>query len=306
MNENNFQKQYAASPQRIKDFLISEELTKTTKNIISLTKLDIDQTTQLTEMIGNVLLGQISPVNFSQEIESNLKVSPSQAKIIIELANKKIFEQFSKELEQYKPRLVKQNLLQEEKIMKIERTARPSELPKAKPVTEEKTKQTHAEQAPPEQIIPEYSFPEPSKVIVEKPVSRVEELKKVVAPKISSEQQEKIREKLLAAMQKKDNRPKIVEEMKKVSLKPPSPKETKEEKKKISTKKRLGELTSSKILSGEGKKFEDEEVFVKTEKEKPYILNVKLKEEKKKEKTPTIQEPILYKKYQKKSPFGKA
>jgi hypothetical protein len=142
---------------------------------------------------------------------------------------------------------------------------------------------------------------------VEKPISKVEELKKVVVPKVSSEQQEKIRAKLLAAMQKKDAQPKIVEEMKKVSLKPPSPKGTKKEEREILEKKRIGELTSSKILSGEGKEFEDEEVFVKTKKEKPYILDVKLKKEKeKKEEAPTIQKPIPYKKYQKKSPFGKA
>jgi hypothetical protein len=102
MNGNNFQKRYSASPQKIKDFLISEELNETTKNIVALTKLDMNQTTQLTEMIGNVLLGQISPIDFSEKIESSLRVSQSQARIIIELAKKKIFGQFSKELEQYK------------------------------------------------------------------------------------------------------------------------------------------------------------------------------------------------------------
>ena len=45
MHESNFQKRYSAAPQRIKDFLISEELSETTKNIIVLTKLDINQTT---------------------------------------------------------------------------------------------------------------------------------------------------------------------------------------------------------------------------------------------------------------------
>ncbi|HUW43629.1 MAG TPA: hypothetical protein VMV95_01550, partial [Bacillota bacterium] len=156
----------------------------------------------------------------------------------------------------------------------------------------------------PEQIIPEYSFSEPSEVKIEKPLSKIEELKKVVTPTISSEKQEKIRENLLAAMQKKEARPKIIEEMRKVSLKPLKSKEKEE---KVPEKKKTEELTSSKILSGEGKKFKDEETFVKTKEEKPYILDVKLKEEKQEEKeTSTPQEPIPYRKYQKKNPFGEA
>jgi len=292
MSESNFQKRYSTSSQRIKDFLISEELTETTKNIVTLTKLNMNQTTQLTEMIGNVLLGQISPVNFSREIESNLKVSLSQARIIIKLAKKKIFEQFSKELKQYKSSEAK-------------KTLQPQESLKTEILVEKSTEQILPEQPSSEQIIPEYSFPEPSEVKVEKPVSKIEELKKVVAPKISSEQQEKIREKLLTAMQKKNGQPKIVEEMKKISLKPSAPKET--EKKKPPGRIKIGELTSSEILSGKGEKFKDEEVFKKTEKEKPYILGAKLKEEKEKKERPNIsKEPIPYKKYQKKNPFGKA
>lgn len=311
MNENNFQKRYSEAPKKIQDFLISEELTAITKNIVVLAKLDINQTTQLTEMIGNVLLGQLSQVNFSQEIESNLKVSPSQARIIIELANKKIFKIFEKELSQYKYQTLKQSSLQEKKI---EETIKPTESPKIEPTTppvQEKSQQSIPKQVPPESttepIIPKYSFPEPSEVKVEKPVSKIEELKKIVTPKVSSEQQEKIREKLLAAMQKKDVQPEIVEKMKKVSFKKPAPKEKKEP---LLKKKSIGEVRSSEILGGEGKKFKDEEAFVKTKeskKEKPYILDVKLKEEKEREKESyTDQEPIPYKKYRKENPFGQA
>jgi hypothetical protein len=302
MNESDFQKRYSAAPQRIKDFLISEELNETTKNIVVLTKLDINQTTELTEMISDVLVGQISPVDFSHEIESNLKISHSQARIIIELAKKKIFGQFSKELEEYKSQFLKQKILQGKEM---EEGKIPSSTSASVKDSMNKKATEDKKQTPAEPIIPEYSFPEPSKVMVEKPVSKMEGLKKVVTPKVSSEQQEKIREKLLAAMQKKNNQPKIVEEMKKIFLKPKAPKETKE--KKTPGRIKIGELTSSKILSGEGKKFKDEEVFKKTEKEKPYIIGAKLKEEKeKKEETDISEEPIPYKKYQKKNPFGKA
>jgi hypothetical protein len=301
MNENNFQKQYSASPQKIKDFLISDELTEITKNIVILTKLNIEQTTQLTEIVSNVLIGKISQEDFSKEIEFDLKISASQIRIIVELVNKKIFEQFSMELEQYKLRPSipeKQESPESQEPQKI--TTFSQEPHKKTPIKKTRPKQILSES---EQIIPEYSFPEPSEVKIEKPVSKIEELKKVVTPTIPSEQQEKIRENLLAAMQKKEAQPKILEQMKKVLLKPLK----KEEEKELPEKKKTEELTSSKILSGEGKKFEDEEVFVKTKEEKPYILDVKLKEENVEEKeTPTIKEPIPYRKYQKKNPFGKA
>jgi hypothetical protein len=309
MNESNFQKKYSSAPQKIQDFLISEELTEVTKNIVVLAKLNIEQTTGLTEMIGNVLLGQMLPIDFFQEIESNLKVSPSQARIIIELAKKKIFEQFSKELEGYKHQPSEQKIPQKIKIEESTQEQKPLESPKIekKSVIKEKIEETVPEKISSEQIIPEYSFPEPSKVKVEKPVSKIEELKRVVTPKVSSEQQEKIREKLLAAMQKKNGQPKIVEEMKKIFLKPKRSKETEEKEKKVPRKIKIGELTSSEILSGEGGKFKDEEAFKKTEKEKPYILGAKLKEEKEKKEGPDIsKEPIPYKKYQKKNPFGQA
>ena len=300
MNKSDFQKRYSDSPQEIQDFLISEELTEITKNIVILAKLNIDQTTQLTEMIGNVLIGKMSLEDFPKEIEFDLKASPSQIRIITELVNKKIFEQFSTELEQYKsspsiPEKQKSTESQEPR-----RTISFSQEPNRKT----QIKETNPKQIVSEQIISKYSFPEPSEVRTEKPLSKIEELKRVVAPIISSEQQEKIRENLLAAMQKKEAQPKILEQMKKVSLKPLKSKEKEEE---APEKKKTEELTSSKILSGEGKKFKDEKIFVKTKEEKPYILDVKLKEDKQKEEeNSTPQEPIPYRKYQKKNPFGEA
>lgn len=293
MNESNFQKRYSSSPQKIQDFLISEELTNVTKNIVILAKLDVNQTTQLTEMISDALIGQESLTNFPQKIESNLKVSPAQARIIIELVNKKIFEQFKGELEQYK---------HSEEKKPIE-TQGPEKNVLEQPLPE----QPSFKRPPLEQPLPEYSFPEPSEIKVEKPVSKMGELKKVISPKVPSEQQEKIRQRLLEAMQKKDASPKIVEEMKKVSLKKPTINEVKKEEEEPSRKKIIEEAIPSEVLAGEGKKFKDEEAPLKTKEEKPYILDVKLKEEeKRKEETPAPQEPIRYKKYQKDSPFGEA
>lgn len=290
-NKNKFLKSFNKLPLRIQDFLASDKMGAIIDDALNLGKVSSERFSSVMNIITEILSFQLSKDQFKNELERRINISPVAAQIVNKVIERKIFKIFEKELNQYKPQALEQRVPQES-----------SGPPKIKPITKEKIEQTITKQIPSELIIPEYSFPKPSKVMVEKPVSKIEELKKIVTPKVSSEQQEKIREKLLAAMQKKNNQPKIVEEMQKVSLKNLLPKEEKEPLR----KKSIGEVASSKILSGEGKKFEDEEVFVKTEKEKPYILDVKLKEEKRKEKTPTIQKPIPYKKYQKKSPFGKA
>ncbi len=283
---------------------------------------DANQLSILEEEVMNVLLGRLSLNNFKETLKSRLNTHETNLTIINKVIQGKIFEPLKNDLNQLqinKPKLAFQNIPQKETMIpkttleipklesnrkKIETIKEPAQ--KQNPLeiikTEVNTKKQATEENISEQIIPEYSFPEPSEVKIEKPLSKIEELKKVVTPTISSEQQEKIRKNLLAAMQKKEAQPKILEQMKKVLLKP-----LKKEEKELPEKKRTEELTSSKILSGEGKKFEDEEVFVKTKEEKPYILDVKLKEENVKEKeTSTIEEPIPYRKYQKKNPFGKA
>jgi len=309
MNENNFQKQYSASSQKIKDFLISEELTEITKNIVVLTKLNINQTTQLTEIVSNVLIGKTSLDDFSKEIELYLKTSSSQIRIITRLVNKKIFEQFGTELEQYKSRLGIPEKQRFPEFQEPKKATTSSQKPRKKT----SIKETRPKQVLPEQIIPEYSFPEPSEVKIEKPISKTEGLKRVVTPIISSEQQEKIRGNLLAAMQKKESNPKILEEMKKVFFKKPIDKKIEQKKTQRSTI--IEPTIPSKVLGGGEGKFKDEESFVKTDGKKPYILDVKLKEEplvtkamedkERKEKT-SQEEPIPYKKYQKKNPFGQA
>ena len=298
MNKEEFLKIYNALPKPLQEALYSDKISLTIRDTGSLAKLSAKGLFILNETTTDVLLGQISPENFAKELKTRLKISDTSLEIINRIIQDKIFNPLNKALEECKHSSAPKSQPLKQKI--------PIEFsvpPKISPATEEKAEQAITEQIPSEPIIPEYSFPEPSEVKVEKPVSKIEELKKVVAPRVSSEQQEKIREKLLAAMQKKDVQPEIVEKMKKVIFKKPVPKEKKEPLK----KKSIGEVASSKVLGGEGEKFKDEEVFKKTEKEKPYIIDVKLKEEKeKKAKTPLVQEPIPYKKYQKENPFGQA
>lgn len=296
-NKNKFLKSFNKLPLRIQDFLASDKMGVIIDDALNLGKVSSEKFFSVMDIVTKILSFQLSKDQFKNELEKRTNLPPVAAQIVNKIIQEKIFKIFEKELVQYKPQPLEQKIPQE---IGVKKPIEPLESPKIKPIIP-----VIKEEA--EQIIPEYSFPEPSKVVVEKPVSKIEELKKVATPKVSSGQQEKIREKLLAAMQKKDKQPKIVEEMRKVFLKPKTSKGIKEEKKKISGKIKIGELTSSKILSGEGKKFKDEEVFIKTEKEKPYILDVKLKEEKeKKEKSPTIEEPIPYKKYRKENPFGQA
>ncbi len=303
-NKNKFLKSFSKLPLRIQDFLASDKMGVIIEDALNLGKVSSGKFSSVMDIITKILFFQLRREQFKNELEKRINISPAAAQIVNKVIEEKIFKMFGKELDQYKLQPLEQRIPQK---IEIKKPIGPSESPKIKPVipaaTKEKTEQTITEQIPSEQIIPEYSFPEPSKITVEKPVSKIEELKKVVTPKISSNQQDKIREKLLAAMQKRNGPPKIVEEMKKVFLKKPSPKEKKEPLR----KKSIGEVASSEILSGEGKRFKDEETFIKTEKEKPYILDVKLKEEKeKKEKSPATKEPIPYKKYRKKSPFGEA
>jgi len=298
MNKEEFLKIYNVLPKPLQEALYSDKISLTIRDTGSLAKLDAKGLFILNETTTDVLLGQITPENFAKELKTRLKISDTSLEIVNRIIQDKIFNPLNKALEECKHSSAPKSQPLKQKI--------PIELlvpPKINPATEEKVEQTITEQMLSEPVIPEYSFPEPSEVKVEKPVSKIEKLKKVVSPKVSLEQQEKIREKLLAAMQKKDVQPEIVEKMKKVIFKKPVPKEKKEPLK----KKSIGEVASSKVLGGEGEKFKDEEVFKKTEKEKPYIIDVKLKEEKeKKAKTPLVQEPIPYKKYQKENPFGQA
>jgi len=180
------------------------------------------------------------------------------------------------------------------------------ELPET--IVEKTVPKQNPEQEFSKQSIPEYSFPEPSEIKVEKPVDKTSEFKKVIAPETTPSQQDKIRQKLLEAMVKKDLQPKIVNEMKNVLISKQGGKKEKKEQEELPKKKLEPEKIPSEVLSGEGKKFQDEEPSQKISDKKPYILDVKLKEmQKKKEAEKSIpEEPIQYQKYKKESPFGQA
>lgn len=296
-NKNKFLKLYSNLPMSIQDFLASDKMGVIIEDALNLSKVPSEKFSDIMDLITEILCLQSPKEQFRNELEKRLNISPVATQIIDKVIQSKIFEPFSNELEQYKPQ---PNFPERKKLTEFQEPLKTT-IPSQKPSEEIQIKKPS-----PEQIIPEYSFPEPSEVKIEKPVNKVEELKRIVTPKVSSDQQEKIREKLLAVMQKKDASPKIVDEMRKIFLKPKTPKGTKEEEK-IPEKIKIEESAPSKILSGEGKKFKDEEIFAKTEKEKPYILDIKLKEEKeKKEEFPTAEKPIPYKKYKKESPFGEA
>jgi len=294
MDKNEFLKLYSKLPLSIQDFLASDKMGVIIDDALNFSEISSEKFSDIMDIVTKILSFQLPEDQFMDELEKRINISSVAAQIVNKVIQERIFKIFEQELSQYKSQRLEQVVSQE--------TWEKEQINNLAPQKITPTIEGKIEQVSSEQMIPEYSFPEPSEVKIEKPMSKIEELKKVVTPTISSEKQEKIRENLLAAMQKKETQPKILEEMKKVSLNP-----LKKEKKEIPEKKKTEELTSSKILSGEGKKFEDEEVFVKTKEEKPYILDVKLKEEKEEEKeTSKIQEPIPYRKYQKKNPFGEA
>lgn len=306
MSESEFQKNFSGAPQKVQDFFFSEELTEATKNMVVLAKLTPDQTIALTDMIGQVLLGQKTIADFAREIGQRLNLPTAPANIITELAKEKIFGKFAMELEQYRqnPTLAEASLTPET----------PPVWPLARPPAESLAKaEINAEpklenETPMEPINTSYSFPEPSEIKVEKPVNKSEGLKKIIAPAVSVDGQEKIREKLLAAMQKRSSPPKILERMKKISLRPKNVKSAASPTEKPLTQSKK-EITPSQILGGQGTEFRDEETFTKSKQSKPYILDVKLKESPSRHadanRQPTSQ-PIPYKKYQKENPFGNA
>ncbi|MDD5760646.1 MAG: hypothetical protein PHF45_01130 [Candidatus Pacebacteria bacterium] len=341
MSKNNFEKRYAEAPKKIQDFLISEELTEITKNIVTLANLNIEQTTRLTEIVGNVLLGEMTPIDFAQNVEPYLGVSPAQSRIIVGIVQKQIFDQFEDELKRKKRELREPIAGSNTQLVPTEKISSPQGTKEEQPkITEEKQtikaetivdeikqgeiKQGEEKKQPiemqtegifpkpepqesPQQTIPEYSFPEPTEIKVEKPISKINELKKVIAPKTTPGQQEEIRNKLLEAMARKDTQPKIVEEMKQVFESRQAGEKLEAQEEEAPKVKSIPPIEASTIVSGRGEKFQEEKIPQKSTAKKPYVLDVKLKEmEQGKKQEEITPEPIRYKKYKGESPFGKA
>jgi len=146
-------------------------------------------------------------------------------------------------------------------------------------------------------------LPEIQEIKIERPVNRTGELKRVTVPSVSPEAQEKIHSKLMEAMKKKDAKPKIVEEMKKVARE--GIKKTTPQKTKAKTIPNEEKPIVSQVTGGENHNFAPQEKTEKSPLQKPYILDVKLKEEEEKKKENLPKEEIKYQRPSDK-PFGEA
>jgi len=269
----------------LQNFLYSEELIEIIRNTSILAKLKDDQIGYLTDTLGDVLLGKISRQEFFQKISSHKDITSSQSNIINNTVNTKIFQKFQKEIENLENRKRTNNVLIKEapnKMVGSEVTTQTPLKAEAQKLPEEINKPK-----PP----PDLSLPEIQEIKIERPVNRTGELKRVIVPSVSPEAQEKIHSKIVEEMKKV-----VIEGIKKTPQQKPKPKTTPE----------IEEATTSQVIGGEGQKFNPQEKTQKSPSQKPYILDVKLKEEKeKKEETPS-EEPIQYKKYQPQKPFGEA
>jgi len=266
----------------------------------------------LGELIRAVLYIVIPREDFKQEIIGRLQISPAYAEIINQVIQQRIFEPLKTELEQYKSLLPKKPFeiskpieIPETEPMKTQEikisteiSAKPSEL-----VQEQKPMETtKREEVNKPQLSPDLSLPEIQEIKIERPVNRIGELKRIIVPSTSPEAQEKIHSKLMEAMNKKEVEPKIVEEMKKVVIE--GIKKTPQQKSEPKTIQETEESITSQVIGGEGKQFSSEGKASKPSLEKPYIFDVKLKEEKeKKEDLPKGE--IKYQKPTEK-PFGEA
>jgi hypothetical protein len=295
----------------LQNFLYSEDLIEIIRDTSILAKLKDDQTGYLTDTLGDVLLGRISRQEFSQKISSRNDITPSQVNIINNTVNIKVFQKFQKEIEDLEKRKQTNNVLIKEipnKMVGTEvttQTAKSSQEPNpiesqyspGKPLT-----RSHEEINKPKPL-PDLSLPEIQEIKIERPVSKTGELKRVTVPSVSPEAQEKIHSKLMEAMKKKEAKPKIIEELKKVVIEgikkttpqKPQPKTIPDEEKPL----------VSQVTGGENHKFAPQEKTEKSPVQKPYILDVKLKEEEVEKKENFPKEEIKYQKPAAK-PFGEA
>lgn len=259
-----------------------------------------DQPNIIEKDIMDILLGR-SPLNtFRETLKSHLNVSDANLIIISKIIQDKIFEPLKDDLDQLKinrpeftlkPFEISEEAIKTEKIKELVQKQKPLEVEKTEVITKK-------------EVIPDLSLPEIQKIQIERPTNRTGELKRVTMPSTSPEIQEKIHSKLMEAMNKKEVKPKIVEEMKKVVVE--GIKKTPQQKPKPKTAQETKESITSQVIGGEGKQFIPQEKTPKSSLEKPYIFDVKLKEEKAEKEETVSQEPIKYKANQPKTPFGEA
>lgn len=155
---------------------------------------------------------------------------------------------------------------------------------------------------------PKTHFPEVQEIKIERPISNTQELKKVMPPDVTPEEQQKIHSRLLEAIKKKAPQSPILDALKKAMEIKQNPKNAKINQTSLKQEKPVSQETSigmSQIVAGESKDFTIPKTNESPKKPKPYILNVNLKEEKREENQILPKEEIKYQKPTTK-PFGEA
>lgn len=312
MELKEYRKLLAALSASLQDAYYSDNTYSRIKDAAILAKLDSNsrQFNIFTQIVTDILLGLIPLNHFDEELKKRLDLSDANREIISKVVQQKIFAPLKDDLNQLKinqPEFTFQKILQEETIT----TRKPLETSK-ETIKTEKIKELIQKQKLPEvektevitkkEVIPDLSLPEIQEIQIERPTNKTGELKRVIMPSASPEVQAKIHSKLMEAMNKKEIKPKIVEEMKKVIIK--GVKETPQQKSKAQTIQETKESITSQVIGGEGNQFISQEKDSSSSLEKPYIFDVRLKEEKEK-KQDLPKEEIKYQKPAKK-PFGEA
>ncbi|MDD3491582.1 MAG: hypothetical protein PHG13_01235 [Candidatus Pacebacteria bacterium] len=343
MKKEEFLKKFDVLPKSLQEALYSDKVISIIQDAGSLAGLNEEELFILNEIVTDVLLLNISSDDFALKLKSHLKIKDSSLKIINQIIQDKIFDQYKKDLLQFKSRptisqekppiqfktpalgsfekkpkkeLSEKNQITEIDIQSIAEKIKPEALKEPldkftmpqsktiKPQTEKPQARIPESEIIKPEPIPEYIAPEPTEVKVTKPINKIEELKKVTVPETTLIKQEKIRNKLLEAITKKDAQPKIVEEIKKVLKSKKEDKEAVEEK--PLERKKVPETEPSTVLTGRGEEFTSEKPIQKSPDKKPYVLDVKLQEMKKRSKEKEFDpKPVQYEKYKKESPFGK-
>ena len=275
-------------PPALREAFFSDRLSSATKDATIFGHLNpnSDQSDNLEKDLIDIILGRASLNKFSETLKSHLNVPDANLTIIKKIIQDKIFEPLKDDLNRLKinqPEFTFQKILQKETIIPQtpletpgKKTIKTSEIKEL--VQRQKSLETaKTEVITKEEVPPDLSLPEIQEIKIERPVNRTGELKRIIMPSTSPEAQEKIHSKLMEAMNKKEVKPKIIEEMKKVDIE--GIKKTPQQKPKPKTIQETEESITSQVIGGEGKQFIPQEKAPLSSLEKPYIFDVKLKEE---------------------------
>ncbi|NMB92474.1 MAG: hypothetical protein GYA31_02525 [Parcubacteria group bacterium] len=296
-------------PKSIRNIFFDPTFNKTVGNAIILARLESkEEKEKFIDVIMAVLLFIIPRNAFKQELQSRINISSSQIEILDKIIQDKIFEPLKNELEQYK------SLLPTQTVETIKSEAAPTiEMGQSKKVEikpkkiEELVQPTRPieekpKEEPQSQLTPEPPLPEIPEIKIERPINKSGELKRVTAPKVTSEEQEKIHSRLLEAIQKKEVKPKILEQIKKVLESGVNKQtETKTPEKPVAP---AEAPSASKVVGGDSNEKFKTEPKPTSSSQKPYIFDVKLKQEAK-TKEEISPKDIKYQKTTEK-PFGEA